>query len=88
MMNKSHQAIIAALGFAPIIDVRGRLSIADQLRFCADSIGDLTKLLDVPAVRDSAARLALRVMRSRSTIYSRFHSPALADSILGSIILD
>ena len=69
------------------VDEAGKYRSAgsDQLRFCADSIGDLTKLLDVPAVRDSAAQLALRVMRSRPTIYSKFHCPALADAMLGSI---
>jgi hypothetical protein len=58
---------------------------SDQIRIAADSIHGLTQALEIPAVRDAAAQLALRVMRSRPTIYSKFHCPALADAMLAPV---
>jgi hypothetical protein len=57
----------------------------DQMQFHAASIGALTELLEQPAVRQSVAQLALRVMRSRPTIYSKFHCPDLADAMLAAV---
>lgn len=58
---------------------------SDQLSISADSIPALARLLGDSAVRDAAAQLALRVMRSRSNIYSKFHCPALADAMLAPL---
>lgn len=55
---------------------------ADQVQIAVNRIADLTKLFEVPGVRNAASQLMLRVMRSRATIYGRFHCPALADQIL------
>lgn len=58
---------------------------ADQIRFAAASVKDLTFLLEQPTVRDSAAQLALNVMRTRPTIYSKFHCPSLAEAMISRV---
>ncbi len=58
---------------------------SDQLSLSAGSIGALARLLRDSAVRDAAAQLALRVMRSRPNIYSKFHCPALAEAMLAPL---
>jgi hypothetical protein len=57
----------------------------DQLQIRAGSLTELAEALEIPAVRNSAALLALRVMRTRATIYSKFHCPALADAMIAPI---
>lgn len=42
----------------------------------------LKQLMENQAVRQAAAALALRVMRKRATIYSKFHCQQLAELIL------
>jgi hypothetical protein len=55
---------------------------ADQLQISAGCIDDLTEIFDIPSVREAASLLMLRVMRSRHTIYGKFHCPALAEEVL------
>jgi hypothetical protein len=61
---------------------RYRSAGADQVTLHAPSIEDLSALLAIAAVCDAAGTLMLRVMRTRPTIYSKYHCPALADAIL------
>jgi len=56
---------------------------SNQVRLSVTSLDDLIGLLEQPTVREAASLLALRVMRSRATIYSKFHCPNLADHALG-----
>jgi hypothetical protein len=53
-----------------------------QLSLHAHDIESVKALLRHSAVRQAAAALALRVMRKRATIYSKFHCKQLADSVL------
>lgn len=54
----------------------------DQLRLSVDSITKLTTLVQDPDIRDAASKLMLNVMRTRPTLYGKFHCPALADEVL------
>lgn len=53
-----------------------------QLSLHAYDLTTLKALLGNSAVKEAAAVLALRVMRKRATIYSKFHCKQLADSVL------
>lgn len=55
---------------------------SDQIRLHASSIQDLTELFENEVVCNAAANLLLRVMRSRATIYSKYHCPGLAENII------
>jgi hypothetical protein len=50
----------------------------DQCSLLADDLGALRQLLSDQAVLDASAMLNLRLMRQRTTIYSRSHNPPLA----------
>ena len=54
-----------------------------QLSLHAHDLETMNALLTNSAVLDAAAALALRVMRKRATIYSKFHCKQLADLALG-----
>ncbi len=55
-----------------------------QLSLHAHDLATMKALLANSTVREAAATLALRVMRKRATIYSKFHCKQLADEALGS----
>ena len=53
-----------------------------QLSLHAHDLATMKALLANSAVLEAAAVLALRVMRKRATIYSKFHCKQLADLVL------
>ncbi len=79
---KNDEAIKAM--FPDVELVRGAYRDAGQhqLSLYAHDLKTMTALLKHSAVQEAAAALALRVMRKRATIYSKFHCKQLADAAL------
>ena len=79
---KSDRAIRSAFPGVELIRRDYKDAGQHQLSLHAHDLETMTALLNHGAVQEAAAVLALRVMRKRSTIYSKFHCKQLADAVL------
>jgi hypothetical protein len=84
-LEEKYGSIALALRAFPGVEARQtsyRSAGSDHIQLHADSIMVMNNLLRSPAVCDAAGLLMIRQMRSRATIFSRFHCPSLADAVL------
>lgn len=76
MLERAHPEI-------DVVNADYRCAGHDQVRMAAYDLSSLQQLLSDQAVLDASAMLNLRLMRERATIFSRYHNPALARSMVG-----
>ena len=79
---KNDKAIKTAFPSVELVRRDYRDAGQHQLSLHAHDEESMKALLQHSAVQEAAAALALRVMRKRATIYSKFHCKQLADSVL------
>jgi hypothetical protein len=76
------------LGYFPSIEIHRREyqdAGQHQITLCANALDSLKAILGHKAIQCAAGSLALRVMRKRATIYSKFHCKQLAElALLGN----
>lgn len=76
---ENDESLMTAFPSIEIIRREYRDAGQHQITLCAGDERSLKILLEDKAIQQSAATLALRVMRKRATIYSKFHCKQLAD---------
>lgn len=79
---KSDKAILMEFPDVELIRRDYRDAGQYQLSLHAHDLVTMKALLANSAIQEAAAVLALRVMRKRATIYSKFHCKQLADLVL------
>jgi hypothetical protein len=76
---ENDESLMAAFPLIDILNVEYRDAGQHQITLWAGDMSTLGALLEDKAIQQSAATLALRVMRKRATIYGKFHCKQLAD---------